>query len=76
MIPAFAHVGAARAFANGVQAECAHNAFQILIIFSAEKANLQPVRTRMRVGRRHGHAGGGTAGQNVERCGHLRVNLE
>ena len=36
MFPAFAHIGAAGAFADGVQIEGAHDALQILIIRSAE----------------------------------------
>ena len=42
VFPAFAHIGAARAFADGVQIERAHRALQFLIFGSAKKANAQP----------------------------------
>ena len=48
VLPAFAHVGAARAFADGVQVERAHDALQFLIIWAAEKFHAQPGRARMR----------------------------
>jgi len=36
VFPTFPHVGAARAFANGVQIEGAHGALQVLIAFAAK----------------------------------------
>ena len=48
VLPALAHVGAARAFADGVQVERAHDALQLLIIFAAEESHAQPGRARMR----------------------------
>ena len=48
VLPALAHVGAARAFADGVQVERAHDAFEFLIIWAAEKFHAQPGRARMR----------------------------
>ena len=47
MFPAFAHVRAARAFADGVQIERAHDALQILIILAAEKSHAEPGWARM-----------------------------
>src|SRR6266852_3815656 len=54
MFPALAHVGAARALADGVQIERAHNAFQVLVALAAEKFDAQPIRPRMRA-QRHRH---------------------
>ena len=60
MLPAFAHVGAARALADGVQVERAHDALQFLIIWAAEKFHAQPGRTRVRC------VGGGAPGGRFE----------
>ncbi len=52
MFPAFAHVGAARAFTDGMQAKRAHQALELLVIRSAEETHLEPVGPRMHVRRR------------------------
>src|SRR5579862_4415764 len=48
MLPAFAHVGAARAFADGVEVKRAHDALQFMIIGTTEKFDAQPGRAWMR----------------------------
>jgi len=48
VLPALAHVGAARALAHGVEVERAHDALEFLIIGAAEKFHAQPGRARMR----------------------------
>ena len=67
MLPALAHVRAARALADRVQVERAHDALQLLVIGAAKEAHAQPRWPGMRSG-----AGGGAAasGQDVERRGH------
>ena len=52
VLPALAHVGAARALANGVQPERAHDALQLLVVLPAQELHAQPVRARMRLRRR------------------------
>src|SRR5713226_6264668 len=49
MFPAFTHIRAARAFADGVQFERAHDALQVLISLPAEKFDAEPGRPRMRI---------------------------
>ena len=66
VFPALSHVGAARAFADGVEIERAHGALQFLIFRSAEEAHTQPGRARMRDGRRSG------IGKNGEGGGHVK----
>src|SRR6266446_33228 len=43
VFPAFAHVGAAGAFADGVEIESTHGALQILIAFAAQEFDAEPV---------------------------------
>jgi len=52
MLPAFAHIGAPRAFAHRVQIECAHNGVQLVEILSAAESHLQPGWPLVRVRRR------------------------
>ena len=54
MLPAFAHVGAASAFADGVQIEGAHDALQVLIAFAAQEFDAEPFGARVSVRRRRG----------------------
>jgi len=42
MFPAFTHVGAARALADCMEVERAHDALQVLVPLSAEKLDAQP----------------------------------
>ena len=65
MLPTFAHVGAARAFADGVEIERAHGALQFLIFRSAKEANAQPGRAWVRHGRRSGIGKNGEWGRHV-----------
>jgi len=37
MLPAFAHVGAAGRFANGVKAESAHGALEVVVAIAAKE---------------------------------------
>ncbi len=55
MLPALAHVGAARALADRMQVECAHDALQVLVALSAKKFDAQPIRPRMHLRRGHRH---------------------
>src|SRR5207302_7450917 len=68
MFPALAHVRASRAFADGVQIERAHDALQVLVTLATKKLDAQPIRPRMRVGRRPQHRG--YARDDMERRGH------
>ena len=47
VLPAFAHVGAARGFADGVKIERAHDALEVLVAFAAKEFDAQPVRARV-----------------------------
>src|SRR5260370_18705139 len=74
MLPALAHVRAARAFANRVQIERAHDAFHVLVALTTEKLDAQPIRPGMPARRRHWH--GWSVRDNVKGVGHYtRVNL-
>ena len=68
VLPAFAHVGAARGFADGVEIESAHGAFEILVALAAEEFDAEPIRARVSVGRGHRKRPG--VGDNVEGGGH------
>src|SRR5260370_19296773 len=46
LLPALAHVGAARALAHRVQVERAHDALQVLVALAPEKLNAKPFRRR------------------------------
>src|SRR5438445_11951790 len=49
LLPALAHVRAARALAHRVQVESPHQALQVLIALSTQKPDPQPVRPRLRL---------------------------
>ena len=68
MLPALAHVGAARALADRVQIERAHDALHVLVALAAKKLDAQPIRPRMHA--RRGHRDRRQIGDDVERCGH------
>src|SRR5271165_296629 len=51
VLPAFTHVGAAGALANGVQVQGAHGALEFLIAFTAKEFDAQPLRPRVGVWR-------------------------
>ena len=68
VLPAFAHVGTAGAFADGVQIESAHGALEILVAFATEEFDAKPVRTRVSAGRWHQRRRG--VGDDVEGRGH------
>jgi len=70
VLPAFAHVGATSAFADGVQIERAHDALEILVAFTAKKFDTQPVRAGVDAGRRYRRRG--SVGDDVEGRGHKR----
>src|SRR5260370_39867610 len=55
MLPALAHVGAARALADRMQVGCGHDALQVLVALSAKKFDAQPIRRRMHLRRGHRH---------------------
>jgi hypothetical protein len=68
MFPAFAHVGAARTLANGVQIKSTHDALQVLVALAAKELYAQPLWARLpcRSYRRR-HSG---IGQNVKGRSH------
>src|SRR2546423_1359373 len=68
VLPALAHVRAARAFADGVQIERAHDALQILVALATEKFDAQPIRAGRWTRRGPRHRRG--IRDDVERCGH------
>ena len=49
VFPAFAHVGAARGFADGMKVQRAHDALEVVVAITAEKFHAQPVWARMDV---------------------------
>lgn len=65
VVPAFAHVGAAGAFANGVEIERAHDALEILVTLAAEEFYAEPIGARMRA--RQGNRDGRLIRDDVER---------
>ncbi len=68
VLPAFAHVGTARGFADGVEIVGAHDALEILIALAAEEFHPEPIRAGVGVGRRHGRHD--AVGNDVERRSH------
>src|SRR5262249_28639888 len=53
VLPALAHVRAARAFADRVQVQRSHGALQFLVSLAAKEPYTQPIGPRMRIRRRH-----------------------
>ena len=53
MLPAFAHIRAAGAFADGMQVQGTHQALQVLEPLSAKEFHTQPIGSRVHVWRRH-----------------------
>src|SRR5208282_3488439 len=49
MLPAFAHVGAAGRFANGMKVKGTHDTLEVVVAIAAKKLHAQPVRPRMGV---------------------------
>jgi hypothetical protein len=74
VLPAFAHVGAAGAFAHGVKVEGAHDALEILVAFAAEKFDAKPVWARVGSGRRD--EGRSSVGDDVKRGSHSGRGLK
>src|SRR5229473_5413844 len=68
VLPALAHVGAARALADRVQIERAHDALQILVALATEKLDAQPIGPGVRARRGHRHRR--NVRDDVERCRH------
>src|SRR5262249_50145953 len=66
VLPAFAHVGAARGFTDRVQFERAHDPLQVLIARTTQEFHPQPAGPRMGVGRRRRRR----VRDDVERGGH------
>lgn len=54
MFPAFAHVGAASGFTDGMEIEGAHDALEVVIFFAAKEFNAKPVRARVGIRQRDG----------------------
>ena len=68
VFPAFAHVGTARRFANGVEIEGAHDALEVVIFFAAEEFDAEPVWARVCI--RGGDVCCSAVGDDVEGRGH------
>jgi len=67
VLPAFAHVGAARGFADGMKIESAHGAFEVLVAFAAKEFDAEPVWARVSLGRRYRRR---PVGDDVKGSGH------
>src|SRR5258707_9034436 len=68
VLPALAHVRAARRLANGVEIQRAHDALQVLITLATEEFNAKPVWPRVCVGRRQVRR---AVGDDVKGRGHV-----